>query len=106
MTQEERLWIADPKAIHHILQASCYEFEKPPHTRAQLELIVDRGLAAVEGKFIFAPHVVKLLILWLGDAHRRQRRAMTPAFGLVETKGLYPCFSRCSNSVSHCPTHL
>ena len=27
---------------------------------------------------------------------------MTPAFGLVEAKALYPCFVRCSNSVSHC----
>lgn len=27
---------------------------------------------------------------------------MVPAFGLVEAKGLYPCFVRCSNSVSQC----
>lgn len=30
---------------------------------------------------------------------------MTPAFGLVEAKELYPYFVRCSNSVSHLPTH-
>ena len=27
-----------------------------------------------------------------GDVHKRQRRAMAPAFGLVEAKGLLPHF--------------
>ena len=30
---------------------------------------------------------------------------MTPAFGLVEAKELYPYFVRCSNSVSHLPIY-
>lgn len=79
---EERLWIADPKAIHRILQGSGYLYEKPPITMELATLIADRGIISAEG-----------------DAHKRQRRAMTPAFGLVEAKGLYPYFTRCSNSL-------
>jgi len=30
---------------------------------------------------------------------------MAPAFGLVETKGLFPYFVQCSNSVSYCSIH-
>ena len=50
ITQEERLWIADPKAIHHILQDSCYQYEKPPHTRGKRELLVGKGISWVEGE--------------------------------------------------------
>lgn len=32
-----------------------------------------------------------------GDVHKRHRRAMTPAFGLVEAKGLLPCFMETVN---------
>ena len=105
IVQEERLWVADPKAIHHILKVSSYQYQKPPHTRAQREAVVGRGLVSVEGELPLTFRAVKGLILYLGDVHKRQRRAMVPAFGLVEAKGLYPCFSRCSNSVSHCPAH-
>ena len=30
---------------------------------------------------------------------------MAPAFGLVESKALYPYFVQCSNSVSNSPHH-
>lgn len=99
------MWIADPKAVHHILQASSYRYEKPAHMKAQRALVVDRGLSWAEGELTLALRVVIFLILCLGDAHKRQRRALTPAFGLVEAKGLYPCFARCSNSVSRYPPH-
>ena len=63
-------------------------------------MILGRGLVAVEGEFCLVYLVPQPLIVNLGDIHKRQRRAMTPAFGLVETKALYPYFARCSNSVS------
>ena len=59
--QEERLWIADPKAVHHILQASSYEYEKPPHNKVQREMLVDKGLASVEGEPTLTLHVVRPL---------------------------------------------
>ncbi|KAF9778997.1 cytochrome P450 [Thelephora terrestris] len=80
---EEHLWVADPKAVHHILQGSNRLYEKPQFVRERAAILMDRGLLAVEG-----------------DAHKRQRRAMTPAFGLVEAKALYPYFVRCSNSLA------
>ena len=68
-------------------------------------MVLDWGLVAVEGELPLTSHVIYLLIRTPGDAHKRQRRAMTPAFGLVEAKALYPYFVRCSNSVSHFPIH-
>lgn len=103
ITQEERLWVADPKAIHHILQGSNRLYEKPDFIRERGATFVGWGLASVEGELPLIPRVVYLLIPTLGDAHKRQRRAMTPAFGLVESKALYPNFARCSNSVSRYP---
>ena len=67
----------------------------------QLAVVLDWGLASVEGGLLLISRVVHLLIPTLGDAHKRQRRAMTPAFGLVEAKALHPFFARCSNSVSY-----
>ena len=32
-----------------------------------------------------------------GETHQRQRRAMAPAFGPVEAKGLLPCFMDSAN---------
>ena len=48
--QEERLWIADPEAIHHILQATNYLYEKPYHTRELIVTLTDKGLGTVEGE--------------------------------------------------------
>jgi hypothetical protein len=34
-----------------------------------------------------------------GDVHRRQRKALTPAFGPSESKALMPCFLSVANKV-------
>jgi len=48
--QEDHLWIADPKAINHILQKSGYLYAKPSNTREQVALLADRdGIASAEG---------------------------------------------------------
>ena len=57
--QEDRLWIADPKAIQHIVQVSYYQCEKNPHLKPMRELLIDRGLISVEGESIHALHAVK-----------------------------------------------
>ena len=47
--QEDRLWIADPKAINHILQKSGYLYAKPSNTQERISLLSDRGIVSVEG---------------------------------------------------------
>ena len=101
--QDERLWIADPKAIHHILQGTSYLYQRPSYFSEILESVFDKGLVSVEGVFPAVPHVIQPLTMSLGNVHKRQRRAMAPAFGLVEAKALYPYFSRGSNYVSYRP---
>ena len=49
--QEDRLWIADPKAINHILQKSGYLYAKPGNTQERIALLSDRGIISVEGEF-------------------------------------------------------
>ena len=100
------MWIADPKAINHIFQAASHMYEKPPFVREQTALFMDKGLLWASGESeSLVSYGVQLLIPSSGDMHKRQRRAMTPAFGPVEAKALYPYFTRSSNSVSNCPTH-
>ena len=47
--KEDRLWIADPKALYHILQATSYLYVKPTIRREALSLIADRGLLWADG---------------------------------------------------------
>ena len=79
--QEDRLWIADPKAISHILHSGDL-WVKTVATREITAILFDRGVAWAEG-----------------DVHKRQRRAMAPAFGLTESKALMPRFLLVSNKV-------
>ena len=50
VVQEDRLWIADPKAVHRILQGSGYLYGKPGHSRELIVTLLDRGLAWAEGE--------------------------------------------------------
>jgi cytochrome P450 len=92
------LWTADPKAISHILKYSDTLYRKPNGMRELIALITDRGLIWADGNTF--TYLVPLQILtWAGDAHKRQRRAMSPAFGLVEAKGLLPYFTQSATKV-------
>jgi hypothetical protein len=51
-TQEERLWVADPKAINHILKNSTTVYMKLENIRELAALILDRGLAWADGKAV------------------------------------------------------
>ncbi|KAF9784098.1 cytochrome P450 [Thelephora terrestris] len=72
---EDQLWISDPKAIHHVLQTSCYKHPRPADRREFSRLVCDDGVLTMEG-----------------DAHKRHRKAMQPAFGMTEARELYPVF--------------
>ena len=49
--QEDCLWIADPRALNHILHKSGYLYEKPSNTQEQTALFADRSVISVEGEF-------------------------------------------------------
>lgn len=58
-----------------------------------IALILDRGLAWADGN-TFPNSVYSRVLTSIGNTHKRHRRAMTPAFGLVEAKGLLPYFAQ------------
>ena len=92
------MWIADPKAINHILKSSDVLYGKLDSAREVVALLTDRGLVWAEGNVL--SNLVPFQILTrTGDAHKRQRRAMSPAFGLVEAKALLPYFAQSANKV-------
>ena len=49
--QEDRLWIADPAALNHILHKSGYVYSKPNNLRERSGLLTDQGLAWANGEF-------------------------------------------------------
>ena len=67
---------SDPKAIQHIY-ANSNTFVRQKNNRELIKMIVGPGVTIVNG-----------------DAHRRQRRVMQPAFGLSHLKALFPVFMR------------
>ena len=79
--QEDRLWMADPKAISHILNSGDL-WVKTVATREITAILFDRGVAWAEG-----------------DVHKRQRKALAPAFGHSESKALMPRFLLVANKV-------
>lgn len=50
LTQEDRLWISDPKALQYIYQTSGYNFPKAPERRELSRLLMGRGLVWADGK--------------------------------------------------------
>ena len=56
ISQEQRLWVADPKAVHHILQGFSDLYGKPPAAKELGMNITDTGLGMIEGKFFLIPH--------------------------------------------------
>jgi cytochrome P450 len=87
------VWVADPKAINHILKNSTTTYRKLENVREMIAFILDRGLAWADGN-TFPSSIYSQILTLTGDTHKRQRRAMTPAFGLVEAKGLLPYFAQ------------
>ncbi|THH17599.1 hypothetical protein EUX98_g9099 [Antrodiella citrinella] len=79
---QDLLWVCDPRALQFI-QNGAYNFPKPSERIALATLTTDNGLVTAEG-----------------DIHKRQRRTMMPAFGMPESKALFPIFSRCADSIT------
>ena len=48
-SQEDMLWISDPKALQYVFQTSGYNYPKQPERRVLSRLIGDTGLTWAEG---------------------------------------------------------
>jgi cytochrome P450 len=73
---------SDPKAIQHIYSNSD-TFDRQTNNLELLKIVTGPGIVTVRG-----------------DAHRRQRRVMQPAFGISELKAICPIFSRHADEVA------
>ncbi|THH29033.1 hypothetical protein EUX98_g5156 [Antrodiella citrinella] len=78
---QDILWVSDPRAMQFIHNGG-YNFPKPTERMAFSIMTTDRGLVTAQD-----------------DTHRRQRKAMSPAFGAPESRALFPIFSRCAESI-------
>ncbi|KAF1998575.1 cytochrome P450 [Amniculicola lignicola CBS 123094] len=72
---EPRVLITTPKALAEVLVQRNYEFIKPVRLRSGLGRLLGVGILLAEG-----------------DEHKRQRRALMPAFSFRHIKDLYPIF--------------
>ncbi|KAF8131874.1 cytochrome P450 [Boletus edulis] len=80
---EDRLLIADPKALRKILNISTDSYPKLPNYRVLGRMITGKG------------------IIWAdGEDHARQRSIMLPGFGSKECKAFLPIFRDCADSLS------
>lgn len=71
----ERVLLASPKALAEVLVAKNYEFIKPAQFRNGLGRLLGVGVLLAEG-----------------DEHKRQRKALMPAFSYRHIKDLVPVF--------------
>ncbi|KAF2795433.1 cytochrome P450 [Melanomma pulvis-pyrius CBS 109.77] len=72
---ESRVLITTPKALAEVLVQRNYEFIKPQRIRLGLGRLLGVGILLAEG-----------------DEHKRQRKALMPAFSFRHIKNLYPVF--------------
>ncbi|KAG2066346.1 cytochrome P450 [Suillus decipiens] len=72
---QSRIVLCDPRAIAHFYARETWTYVQTPLSAMQKELIIGRGLPSAEG-----------------EAHRRQRKALTPAFSNAAIRKLTPVF--------------
>jgi len=77
--QEDRLWIADPKAVNHILQKSGYLYGKPKNTQERASLLSGRGVVWAQGGLSVV--VGHFLLSACQRSHRRSAQAPQEGYG-------------------------
>lgn len=75
----QRLLLADPRAMMHILNRSS-NYPKPEHTTTFLSVVLGNGLVTAEGA-----------------AHKRQKKIVTPAVSARKGRDLQRLQRRCSD---------
>ncbi|KAF9429206.1 hypothetical protein BGZ76_001672 [Entomortierella beljakovae] len=69
-----RVFVADPKAIQHVLNTHSYKYPKNPRAvRVLSQILGEHGVLLVEG-----------------DVHKRQRKLLNPAFSVKHIKEMVP----------------
>lgn len=76
------IYIADPKALNWILGSNAYKYESSPASIRFIKNLLGNGLVAAQG-----------------DVHKRQRKAIGPAFVPNNLKLLTPAFFKCANKL-------
>ncbi|KAI9573309.1 cytochrome P450 [Boletus coccyginus] len=80
---EDRLMVADPKALQKILNTPTYSYSKLPNFRVVSRVMNGEG------------------VVWAdGEDHKRQRSILLPGFGPKEAKAFLPIFIDCAESIS------
>ena len=83
--QEDCLWVADPKALNHILHKSGYSYAKPGNINEVMALLGDRGVASVDGELSIT---VRRFLL---PAHPITNRRRTQASQEGDGSGVWSC---------------
>jgi cytochrome P450 len=78
----DRLMLADPKAIKHILHSAGYHYPKTVERAHFIKLISGDGIVSAQGQ-----------------AHHRQRKIMSPAFSTHQVQSFLPLFHRTASKV-------
>jgi len=99
--QNDRMLIADPKALQHILQTSGYKWQKYTERKELSRLTGGRGILWADGNIEVKVinFFYQLIVYGSGDVHKRHRKVMLPGFGFPEAKNFIPLFSACAESV-------
>jgi len=69
----QRILIADPKAIQHVFNTNSYNYIKPGRVIRILSAVIGHGVLLAEG-----------------DAHKKQRKMLNPAFSHKHIKEMVP----------------
>ncbi|KAK0228911.1 cytochrome P450 [Armillaria fumosa] len=72
---DDRLLVADPKALQYIYQTAGTKWRKPDIRREFGRIYLGKGIAWAQD-----------------DDHKRHRKILTPAFGNLESRGMIPAF--------------
>ncbi|KAI9430949.1 cytochrome P450 [Lactarius psammicola] len=78
----DRLMLADPKAIKHILHTAGYHYPKTVDRAQFSKLITGNGIVGAQGQ-----------------AHHRQRKVMSPAFSPSQMQTFLPLFHRTASKL-------
>ncbi|KAN0129604.1 cytochrome P450 [Lactarius tabidus] len=81
---KDRLVVADPTALRHILQVPGNHFHKPKDVDQLVEMTFGQGL-------VWAPS---------GEVHQRQREIMNPAFSAPQIRALLPVFQNSASKLA------
>nr|AVZ23850.1 cytochrome P450 [Thanatephorus cucumeris] len=79
---EDRLWVADPRAMHEILQKAYDHFHEPPSVLAWLQITLGNNIVSTAG-----------------SKHKVQRKILNPVFTASHMRNLMPVFTEIAHQV-------